>query len=70
MNIRAAQAGLRIAEVPSYEECRVHGESNLSATRDGLRILRVIAREFARGRSGATPRRADRTSEAPAAAEA
>ena len=45
MNIRAAQAGLKVAEVPSYEEDRLHGSSNLRPIRDGLRILRLIARE-------------------------
>lgn len=69
LHISAATSGLRIAEVPSYELCRIHGESNLSATRDGLRILRVIAREYARTLRRDTAR-ADRTSEAPAAAEA
>ncbi len=50
MHIRAAQAGLRIAEVPSYEEDRLHGSSNLRPFRDGLRILRVIIRERLGGR--------------------
>jgi len=45
LNIRAAQAGLDVREVPSYEEQRLHGTSNLNAVRDGLRILRLILRE-------------------------
>lgn len=45
MNIRAAKARLRIAEVPSYESCRIYGESHLSVVRDGLRILRTIVSE-------------------------
>jgi glycosyltransferase involved in cell wall biosynthesis len=45
MNIRAARAGLNVVEVPSYEGRRVHGTSNLRIWRDGLRILRTIARE-------------------------
>jgi glycosyltransferase involved in cell wall biosynthesis len=45
MNIRAAQAGLKVVEVPSYEEDRLHGSSNLRPIRDGLRILRLIFRE-------------------------
>lgn len=45
MNIRAHTAGLKIAEVPTWEHDRIHGESNLNATRDGLRILRVIVSE-------------------------
>jgi glycosyltransferase involved in cell wall biosynthesis len=45
MGIRAAKARLRIHEVPSHERPRQHGASNLSAIRDGLRILRVIVDE-------------------------
>jgi glycosyltransferase involved in cell wall biosynthesis len=45
MNIRAHTAGLKVAEVGSMESDRVHGESNLNAIRDGLRILRVIVSE-------------------------
>ena len=57
MNIRVHTAGLRIAEVPSYESPRVFGESNLNAVNDGLRVLRTIAAERQRkpptsGRSG------------------
>jgi glycosyltransferase involved in cell wall biosynthesis len=42
---RAARAGLRVAEVPSFERPRVHGESNLRTFRDGWRVLRTILRE-------------------------
>ncbi|GAA3180805.1 glycosyltransferase family 2 protein [Nonomuraea roseoviolacea] len=49
MNVRAAQAGLIIAEVPSHERSRIHGESNLHAVRDGWRVLRTIVRERFRG---------------------
>ncbi|HYF26872.1 MAG TPA: glycosyltransferase family 2 protein [Baekduia sp.] len=45
MNIRAARLGLQIAEVPSHEQERLFGESKLHPVRDGLRILRTIARE-------------------------
>jgi len=45
MSIRAAEAGLRIYEVPSHERLRQHGTSNLSAIKDGWRILRLIAAE-------------------------
>jgi glycosyltransferase involved in cell wall biosynthesis len=45
MNIRAAKLDLRVAEVPSFESVRIHGESNLHPVRDGLRVLRTIARE-------------------------
>jgi glycosyltransferase involved in cell wall biosynthesis len=40
--IRAAQAKLRVHEVPSFERCRQYGQSNLHAVRDGMRILRVL----------------------------
>jgi glycosyltransferase involved in cell wall biosynthesis len=45
MNIRVHTAGLRIAEVPSYESPRVFGDSNLNPVTDGLRVLRTIAAE-------------------------
>jgi glycosyltransferase involved in cell wall biosynthesis len=48
INVRVARAGLRIAEVASFEQPRLHGESNLSAVRDGLRVLRSIATEWLR----------------------
>jgi len=44
INIRAHKAGLRIAEVPSVEAQRRHGASQLSAIRDGVRILLTIVR--------------------------
>lgn len=43
--LRAVRGGLRIAEVPSWELPRQHGESHLHAVRDGWRILRVLVRE-------------------------
>jgi glycosyltransferase involved in cell wall biosynthesis len=51
INVRIARAGLRVAEVPSYELSRIHGSSNLNAFRDGMRILRTILREHRRPRS-------------------
>lgn len=45
MNIRVLSARLRVVELPSFESQRVHGDSNLHAVRDGLRILRVIVHE-------------------------
>jgi glycosyltransferase involved in cell wall biosynthesis len=49
MNVRAAQAGLVITEVASHERCRIHGQSNLHAVRDGWRVLKTILRERSRG---------------------
>ena len=42
LNVRAAKAALTVWEVPSFERPRISGQSNLSAIRDGLRILRTI----------------------------
>lgn len=44
IHARAARAGLRVAEVPSSEHPRLHGEDGLRA-RDGLRVLRTILAE-------------------------
>jgi hypothetical protein len=51
LNLRAARAGLRIVEVASFEQARIHGESNLNAMTDGVRVLRTIAREWPRNRA-------------------
>lgn len=45
MCIRAARAGLSIAEVPCFEDRRIHGQSNLRTFRDGWRILALIVNE-------------------------
>jgi len=45
INVRIAKAGLVVHEVPSYERNRIYGASNLSALRDGGRVLRTIASE-------------------------
>ena len=42
LQANACRAGLRIAEVPSFEAERVHGTSNLRPVRDGIRIARAI----------------------------
>jgi len=47
---RFAAAGLAVTEVPSVELPRLHGESNLHAVSDGLRVLRTIGTELARVR--------------------
>jgi glycosyltransferase involved in cell wall biosynthesis len=48
INIRVARSALKVVEVPSFEACRVHGQSNLSARRDGVRVLRTILAERVR----------------------
>jgi glycosyltransferase involved in cell wall biosynthesis len=49
INVRAAKAGLSVAEVPSFEQERIHGVSKLHPVRDGLRVLRTILAERLRG---------------------
>jgi glycosyltransferase involved in cell wall biosynthesis len=51
INIRAAAAGLAVAEVPSFERDRLHGLSSLKAWPDGLRVLRTVLSEYISPRS-------------------
>ena len=51
INLRVAGAGMKIVEVPSYEENRISGQSNLKTFRDGFRVLRTIFRETHRRRA-------------------
>jgi glycosyltransferase involved in cell wall biosynthesis len=53
INCRIATARLSVTEVPSIEKRRVHGESNLNAVSDGLRVLRTIETERRRARRAA-----------------
>ena len=59
MTVRAMQAGLRIAEVPSLEMPRRAGKSNLHAIRDGWRVLDTVVagrrRESSRPAKAAPP---------------
>ncbi len=52
LNIRALAAGLKVAELPSFEDQRLYGESNLRAIPDGWRILKLILREVGKKRFG------------------
>lgn len=54
LNCRFFLLGLQITEVPSVERPRIHGVSNLSAVRDGFRVLRTILAERRRPRHVAT----------------
>jgi glycosyltransferase involved in cell wall biosynthesis len=45
MVVNAVKAGLRIAEVPSFELMRRSGQSNLRTFRDGRRVLRTLLQE-------------------------
>jgi len=49
INVRIAKAHLRVAEVPSFEQTRRFGASNLNAFSDGFRVLRTIHAERKRG---------------------
>jgi len=51
INLRIAAAGMKVTEVPSYEENRVYGYSNLNTFRDGFRVLGTIFAEARRRRS-------------------
>jgi glycosyltransferase involved in cell wall biosynthesis len=51
LHIRAVRAGLRIAEVPSFEAKRIWGISNLRTMRDGARVLSSIVSEWNRNRA-------------------
>lgn len=44
MCVNAVRAGLKIAEVPSHETERRHGQSNLNTFRDGWRVLKTMIR--------------------------
>lgn len=52
LTLSALRAGLRIAEVPSWEMPRRHGVSNLKTFRDGSRVLRTVLRDIDHGVSG------------------
>jgi glycosyltransferase involved in cell wall biosynthesis len=45
MNIRALRAGLKVAEVPSFEAPRVVGVGRLRTFPDGWRVMKTIFRE-------------------------
>jgi Glycosyl transferase family 2 len=70
INLRIAGAGMKITEVPSYEEERIHGESNLKTFRDGFRVLGTIISESRRRRSIHSEHRPRIESEAKAEASA
>lgn len=64
LNLRAVRHGLKIREVPSFEDVRVHGEGRLVTFPDGWRVLKTIMREkFPAGRTG--PRVKRRSGPAP-----
>ncbi|HEX4208302.1 MAG TPA: hypothetical protein VHZ51_29670, partial [Ktedonobacteraceae bacterium] len=44
--LRMHKAGLKLVEVPSVEQTRIHGASNLHAIKDGWLVLKMILREW------------------------
>ncbi|HSD84543.1 MAG TPA: glycosyltransferase family 2 protein [Anaerolineae bacterium] len=46
MNVRALRAGLKVVEIPSFEDKRVYGEGRLKTIPDGWRVLKTIVREW------------------------
>lgn len=56
LNCRVVAAQLVVSEVASMERLRVHGESNLNAVSDGIRVLRTIMTEQKRHRRMARAR--------------
>ena len=51
LHLRICKANLEIAEVPSFEHARIHGTSHFRTFRDGWRVLDMILKEWANGRS-------------------
>ncbi|MDO8715191.1 MAG: sugar phosphate nucleotidyltransferase, partial [Dehalococcoidales bacterium] len=49
MAIKLKKAGLRIIEVPSYEDSRISGTGKLRSVQDGWLIFKIIVSEFFRG---------------------
>jgi glycosyltransferase involved in cell wall biosynthesis len=45
INCRVAAANLKVAEIPSIERLRIHGESNLNPVTDGIRVLKTMLTE-------------------------
>jgi glycosyltransferase involved in cell wall biosynthesis len=45
LTLRMHKARMKIAEVPSFEYRRIHGQSNLRTFRDGWRVLKTIFSE-------------------------
>jgi len=59
LHIRAVRAGLRVAEVPSFEASRISGTTNLRTVRDGFRVLKAITSEWTAEHVVRAPRHGD-----------
>ncbi len=60
IHVRAARLGLVIEEVPSFENQRTVGNTNLHAVRDGIRIAALLLREVTDDFINRPPTPADR----------
>ena len=69
MNIRAHCAGLKIAEVPSFEHKRRYGDAQLRTFADGWRVLKTILAERRLRRRRRNDARTPRAAEAHTRAE-
>lgn len=47
LNLKALKSGLNVAEIPSFEAKRIHGESHLHPMPDGFKVLKTIFKEWA-----------------------
>jgi glycosyltransferase involved in cell wall biosynthesis len=61
LTCRWTAAELAITEVASHERLRVHGESNLNAIKDGIRVLKSILTERRRATAASKLARIDAT---------
>ena len=48
MNLRAHTSGLSVVEIPSFEDPRIYGTSNLNTFADGWRVLKTMFSEWSR----------------------
>jgi glycosyltransferase involved in cell wall biosynthesis len=69
LTCRMAAAELRVTEVPSFEKNRIHGESNLNAISDGIRVLKTIIDEKRRENASVARVRRDPAFDAPDATD-
>lgn len=69
MNVRALRAGLKVAEVPSFEARRIYGTSRLRTIPDGFRVLFTILGERCKRRTAAELSGADELLESPSAVD-
>jgi glycosyltransferase involved in cell wall biosynthesis len=63
MNVNALMTGLKVVEVPSYEDRRIHGKSHLKTIPDGFRVLKTILKSrLSNGHWRVAPNKRNKTS--------